>query len=187
MRSGPRKTALTVIVSFFVLVPVIALLLNPYYTVLVIAGESSVGTWMSGAMLVMAATLSLVLGIQRGWFPWTPASIFFFLLALDERFMFHESARERLLFRYPNSTWLSQLPVVAALLAGLCITIILWRKFIPPNRIFLMLVLALGTLSVIYDILEAGVLIEEILKLTAELFLVIALIGEIEILEKKKR
>lgn len=187
MRSRPHKIAIVVLISFFVLVPVIALLLNPYYPVLVIAGESSVGTWMSGAMLVMAATLSLVLAIQKGWSPWVHMSMFFFLLALDERFMFHESIGERLLFAYPESAWLSQLPVMAAGLAGLWIILFLRRKFLPVNRIFLMLALAMGGVSVVYDLLEAGVLIEEILKLTAELCMVLALTGEIETLEEKKR
>jgi hypothetical protein len=44
----------------------------------------------------------------------------------------------------------------------------------------------LGGLSVVYDILEAGVLFEEILKLTTELCMVLALTGEIEISEEKR-
>ncbi len=180
MRSKNHKIAVLVLVSFFILVLGIALLLNPYYPVLVFAGESSAGTWMSGAMLVMAATLSLTRAIQKGWWPWIPVSIFFLMLVIDEHFMFHETIRERLLFAYTDLPWLSQLPILAAGLTGLFVTLILWREFLPFNRIILAAVVIFGGLSLIYDILEAGVMIEEILKLAAELCLVISLTGEME-------
>jgi hypothetical protein len=132
-------------------------------------------------MLIMAVTFSLVLAIQRGSLPWMPVSAFFLILALDERFMFHESLRERLLFAYPGSAWLSHVPVIAAATAGIWVTMVLWRRFQPIHRTLLLGTLLLGSTSVIFDLLESGVLIEEILKLLAELCLVISFTGEIDL------
>jgi hypothetical protein len=164
--------------SFFIAVFAIAFALNRYFPMLVIAGESSVGTWMSGALLMICATLCLVLGMREGWWPWTLITVFF-LLALDERFMFHEHLKELIIFSHPETKlalWIYELPVISGALVGVIVVVILWRYLHGAARILLVIATALGTASVVIDVLAAGVFWEECSKLIGELSVVFALL-----------
>src|SRR5882672_10544044 len=170
---------------FFVVVFLVALAFNSNYPVLIMAGESSVATWMSGVLLVVSATASMIISMRRGWLPWLFISAFFFVLALDERFMFHERMKEHIIFNFTHnvvrSRLLNELPVMIAARAGAFVTFILWRHLQHGrNRILLFCATVLGTASVTVDVLAAGVLWEECFKLLAELSMACALLGEVE-------
>lgn len=181
-------TAITFLTLFFVLVIGISLLLNYHYPGIVFAGESSVGAWLSDTLLVIATTLSLVIVMQKGWFPWLLFTMFFCLLALDERFMFHEQIKERIIFSsykvIATNRWVYELPVILGSLLGLLIAILLWRNIKPKGKFLLFTAVFWGSISVIFDILTSGVIIEEIAKLLAELMVVFALIYEVELPHK---
>lgn len=172
-----------IICSFFISVMLFSFIANYHYPVLVVAGEASVGTWMSGVLLIISAVFCLISGMQKGWNPWLIFVLFFIVLAMDERFMIHEHMKEYIIFRTPyrNSKWLFELPVILGALLGLVISFIMWRNLNRKNKPLLFTAIVLGSLSVIYDIFNAGVLIEESLKLLAELVIVLALIGEIKL------
>jgi len=169
---------------FFVLVLFIALASNHYYPVLIIAGESSVGTWLSGVLLVVSATVALIIGMRRGWFPWFLIAAFFFVLALDERFMFHERMKEYIIFHvthnFSRSRLINELPVISAAGVGGVVSFMLWRHLHGRSRVLLLCAAILGTASVAIDVLEAGVLWEECCKLLAELSIACALLGEVD-------
>lgn len=168
---------------FFILAFLIALLFNHHHPILVLTGERSVGTWMSGALLMMAATTAMIVGIQQSFHPWFLLSAFFLLLSVDERFMIHEGMKDWIIFSLNNCSWKSQwiyeLPVMAGGVAGACISILLWRYFQGSGRILLAFATLFGTISVVVDVISLGVFWEEIFKLFAELLIVCALIGKI--------
>jgi hypothetical protein len=168
---------------FFVSVFTVAFIFNPHYPMFVIAGESSVGTWMSGVLLVISGTTVSIVGMRQGWFPWLPLSAFFMLLALDERFMFHERWKQRIIFSAHDknvSRWVYELPVMAGACAGALVAFVLWRYLRGGSRVLLLCASVLGAASVAVDVLAAGVLWEECLKLLAELLMVCALLSRIE-------
>jgi hypothetical protein len=180
--------AIGIICAFFILVLGISFVFNPHYPVLVIVGESSVGTWMSGTLLIIAASLSIVMGIQKGWFPWIIFVAFFLLLALDERFMFHEQIKEGIIFNTNNSVaWrcVYDLPVLFGAFVGLIITLLLWRNLCSLGKILLIFAMLLGSISVLFDILSTGAFIEDGCKLLAELCLACALVGEVVLMNEK--
>ncbi|HEY5745604.1 MAG TPA: hypothetical protein VIU12_05990 [Chryseolinea sp.] len=181
-RSASKAVGLLCV--FFVLVLFVALASNHYYPVLVIAGESSVGTWLSGVLLVVSATVALIIGLRRDWLPWFLISAFFFVLALDERFMFHERMKEYIIFHFTHnfvrSRLTNELPVITAAVVGGLVSFMLWRHLHGKSRILLLCAAVLGTASVTIDVLEAGVLWEECFKLLAELSIACALLGEVE-------
>jgi hypothetical protein len=181
----PNFIATMIVCAFFILVLVISFVFNSHYPVLVISGESSVGTWISGVLLITAAVLSIVIGMQKGWFPWILFVIFFIILALDERFMFHEQLKEQMIFNMkPVSAswhWIYELPVLFGSFVGVLIAILLWQYLCRKGKILLLCAIFLGSISVVFDILSAGVFIEDGLKLLAELFIAIALIGEVDV------
>jgi hypothetical protein len=184
MRSpSPYYKAIAGLCIFFVSVFAVSLAFNPHYPVLVIAGESSVGTWMSGLLLIMAATLSMAIGIHKGWHPWFFAAAFFLLLALDEHFMFHEQLKEKMIFAFsrttPMSHWMYELPVIIGACAGTIVAFLLWHYFHNTSRLLLLCAAILGSASVTIDILAAGVLWEECFKLIAELLITCALLREV--------
>lgn len=153
------------------------------YPVLVISGESSVGTWLSGALLVSSSTLSFVLGLRRGAGTWGLFTVFLALLAIDERFLFHEHLQQRIrfaTFESPAGDWLPLAPVLLAAAAGLVATTALWRELRPGGRRLLLAATLLGSASVAIDLVEAGPFWEDCCKLLAETSLACALIGEIE-------
>ncbi len=177
--SAPYRKGIALLLAFFILVLGVAFAFNRHFQQLVIAGEASVATWMSGALLIISATLCLITGMQQKVFPWFLFSAFFFVLALDERFMFHEQLKTRIIFSFPSalaSRWLYELPVIAGSIAGALIAILLWKNLEQPGRLLLAIAVVLGGASVLIDILAAGVLWEECFKLTAELLMVCALL-----------
>jgi hypothetical protein len=170
--------------GFSVLVLLIAFICNPQYPIRVISGEASVGTWLSGALLVTAAVLSMVAGMRSGGYPWFIFTVFFAILALDERFMFHEHLKERIVFSFtaiPASWhWVYELPVLLGAGIGALVAALLWRQFTRSGRILLMCAAVLGSASVAIDVLSLGVFWEDSLKLVAELALTCALLGEVD-------
>lgn len=168
---------------FLSIVFVVAFLNNPNYPALVIAGESSVGTWASGMLLVMSATTSLLFGMRRGWFPWSVVAIFFLVLALDERFMLHEHVKGRIIFFYgldpARQHLIAELPVIAGAVLGAMVAFILWRQVRRPGRMLLVGAIVLGIASVTIDVLALGVLWEDSFKVFAELMVVCALLMEV--------
>src|SRR4051812_33029985 len=105
--------------SFFSLIFSIALSWDNTPAVLIIGGENSVGSWMSGVLLVISSTLSAVIASKRRWYPWILFSVFFMLLAIDENFMIHEAIKRRIIFSNFERTndavyWIGEIPVVMA-------------------------------------------------------------------------
>lgn len=174
--------AIVLLVVFFVLVLGVALWSNPYFPLKVIAGEQSVGTWLSGTLLTIMATLSLVLSMKQRWYPWLLFTIFFLLLALDERFMYHEQLKEHIIFsQFADSLprWLHELPVIVGGCVGGLMALILWRNVSQGNRVLLLIAVAMGAGSVMIDVLSGGVFWEECLKLLAEVMVVCVLVKRV--------
>jgi hypothetical protein len=178
----PAYTAIVVLAIFFAMVLGVAFWYNPHFPVRVLAGEQSVGTWLSGTLLTMMATLSLVTGIKQRWHPWLLLTAFFLLLALDERFMFHERLKEHIIFSQYADTlpqWLYELPVIIGACAGGVMALMLWHNLQGKSRFLLILAAIMGIVSVVIDILAAGVLWEECFKLTAELIMTCVLVFKV--------
>jgi hypothetical protein len=168
------------LVGFISVVFGIALLINPNYPRLVFAGESSVATWMSGVLLVICGSLSLVLAGKRGRLPWLAIATFFFVLAIDERFMIHEYVKQRLVFAYADSSWfVREAAVITGSLIGGIVAFILWRQLSPVGQSLLSGAVILGTVSVVIDIADAGVLWEEFAKVLAEVLITTTLLTKI--------
>lgn len=119
---------------------------------------------------------------QHTWL-WFCVTVFFFLLALDERFMFHEQIKEFIIFSLHNPTtasrWLYELPVMAGACVGLYIVYVLWPHIPSASRTLLLCATGLGFLSVVFDIQSAGVLWEECFKLIAELLVALAFLRKL--------
>jgi hypothetical protein len=181
MRAGSHFSALFLI-GFVIVVFGIALVINPHYPRLVFAGESSVATWVSGMLLVICGTLCLVTANRSGGFPWLVFTTFFFALAIDERFMIHEYIKQRLIFDYPDSSWIvREVAVIVGTLGGGIVSIMLWRQLPAVSRYLLSGAVILGTASVVIDIADAGVLWEESAKLLAEILITTALLAKISV------
>jgi hypothetical protein len=177
-----RHLATIILCTFFILYFIIAFLLQQNFPVLVVAGENSPGTWMSGALLIICATISLIIAIRQGWWPWTLLFIFFIILALDERFMFHEQLKEHIIFTYGKSTsrFAYELPVMVGACMGGIAAFVLWGYFDKTCRVLLVSAALLGTLSLILDVLSVGIFLEESFKLVAELLVTCALVRKVE-------
>jgi hypothetical protein len=167
---------------FFFLFFIIAFFLQRDFPIRVVAGEDSPGTWMSGALLVIAATTSLVISNREGWWPWSLFFVFFVVLALDERFMFHEQIKEYLIFSLGKSTprLIYELPVMLGACVGVCIAFMLWHCVNKGSRVLLMCAALLGSLSVTLDVLNVATFFEETSKLAAELFICCAVMRKAE-------
>jgi hypothetical protein len=164
--------------TFFILFFAVAFFLQRDFPINVVAGEDSPGTWMSGALLIIAATTSLVIGKREGWWPWSLFFIFFIALALDERFMFHEQLKERIIFSYGKSisSLIYELPVMFGACVGACAAFTFWRYVDNLSRLLLICAALLGTLSVILDVLNVATFFEESCKLAGELLICCSLI-----------
>lgn len=177
------RTAILLLCSFLVLVLAVSFIYNRHYPVTVLAGEDSVGTWMSGVLLIFIAALCLVISMKQRGYPWILFSTFFILLALDERFMFHEQVKEQIIFSFHSITlsrWIYELPVIVGACIGACAALLLWHHLPAKGRILLPIVVILGTLSVIIDVMAKGVFWEECFKLLAELLMACILLLTIE-------
>jgi len=158
---------------------VFALAFNPHFPQLVIVGESSVGTWMSGVLLVISASASLIIGMRRGDNFWFYMTVFFLVLALDERFMFHEHLKERLIFMGVHWRFIYELPVMIGAGIGAFVAYRLNARLKGASRLLLYSAVGLGTTSIVIDILSAGVLWEECAKLLAELVMACAVLKKV--------
>ncbi|MBY0425103.1 MAG: hypothetical protein K2Q22_05655, partial [Cytophagales bacterium] len=180
MKTG-KNSAYLFVISFFTVVFLVAMIKNPHYPTLVFIGESSVGTWVSGVLLVISGSTTLILGVSHRKQPWWLLSAFFFMLATDERFMFHEQAKEFLVFTLGfRHKWLVELPVVIGAVFGFLAAYVLWKYLEGINRALLGCAVILGFASVIFDILSLGVLWEESFKLSGELLITCALLKKAE-------
>jgi len=180
---SPSCKGITVLIVFFLIVLAVSLYASRPFYPLALAGESSVGTWLSGVLLVLSAAFCLIIGLRQKTVLWFGTTAFLLLLALDERFMFHEQMKERLVFIFHsalNAPWLCELPVLFASAVGVCISFLLWKEFTATNRVLLGFTVGLGLVSVAFDVWAAGVLIEECAKLFAELILSCALVRQVE-------
>jgi hypothetical protein len=181
MRS-PHYSAAGILCVFLAVVFTIAFMNNRHYPTNVIAGESSVGTWASGVLLVMSGTISLIFGMRRGWFPWSVVAIFFLILALDERFMLHEAVKMRIIFHYgldpAQQHLVAELPVIFGAALGALVSFSLWKHFHKTGRGLLIGAIVLGTASVTMDVFALGVLWEDSFKVFAELLVTTALLSE---------
>lgn len=168
------RTAILFLCSFVVAVLVFSFIHNRHYPVTVLGGEDSVGTWLSGVLLIFMAALCLVMSMKQRWYPWIFFAIFFLLLALDERFMFHEQLKEHIIFSFHSltlSAWIYELPVIVGACFGGCMAVLLWRHLPAHGRMLLPVVVLMGTASVMIDVMAKGVFWEECLKLMAELLM----------------
>lgn len=144
----------------------------------VIGSESSAGTWLSGVLLVMSATIAMAIAIRSNSNWWFFIVLFFLILAADERFMFHERAKHFLLFRFQASTLPSvffELPVLIGAVVGGVICFSIWKRSATGRRL-LVIGAGVGLSSVVVDVLSASIVLEEILKLIAELIILAALV-----------
>jgi hypothetical protein len=149
------------------------------FPVLIVAGESSVGTWVSGVLLSCCAACALVLTTRRGRHPWILVSSFFFLLAADEHFMFHERAKEWIIFSFETpSVIFRESAVIVGALMGAWISWLLWDRLKKGSRTFLSYAVFLGLVSVVFDVAGGDALWEECFKLAAELTIASALLVE---------
>lgn len=170
------RTSIIILCSFVVGVFAIALSQNTFFPVLVFAGEDSVGTWMSGALLIFSASMCLFISMSERWYPWIVLSGFFLLLALDEKFMFHERVKEWIIFSGTTSRWVYELPVILGAGIGMCAALVLWQHTRWKSHVLLVGTVVFGLASVVIDVLAAGILWEECFKLFAELLLASALL-----------
>jgi hypothetical protein len=179
--SAPRYTGVVLLCTFFFLVFAIAFLFGNLTPTLIIGGEDSVGSWMSGVLLVISATTTAIMASKRGWWPWMIFSVFFILLAVDENFMIHEAIKRHIVFTTFESTdhpvyWKGELPVIFAACNGLLVAWIMWKHIDKSVRWMVVTGVIFGTTSVIIDVLSAGVLWEDSCKLIGELSVTSALV-----------
>ncbi len=174
-----RYHAIALLIIFSALVLWFAYRANLFFPMRAIAGEQSAGTWLSGVLLIMMASLSLILSMRVGWYPWILLTLFFLLLAADEHFMYHEYIKERIIFSGTRSKWLYELPAIFGACVGCAVSAVIWKSIHKNNRTLLIIAIAMGAGSVVIDVLAAGVLWEELLKLSAELIVVSMLLIEI--------
>ncbi|MGC3945668.1 MAG: hypothetical protein QM762_14300 [Chryseolinea sp.] len=172
-------TGAFVLCAFFVIVLLVAFLKSAPYLSNAIAGESSVGTWLSGVLLVTGAVTSLIVGSRHQLWKWYIISVFFLMLAADEHFMFHEKIKEQLIFSdHTKPFWFYEVPVLLGAILGFVVAMVLVRILSGWSRKLLMIGVAFGLASVTMDVLAAGVLIEDMFKLLAELAVACALLIE---------
>jgi hypothetical protein len=182
--SAPRYTGVAILCIFFSLFFAIAFLFSDLTLTMIVGGEDSAGSWMSGVLLTISATITAIIASKRGWWPWMMFSMFFILLAVDENFMIHEAIKRHIVFTTFESTnhpdyWKGELPVIFAACNGLVVAWIMWRNV--DNRVRWLVVsgVIFGTTSVTIDVLSAGVLWEDSCKLIGELCVACALAWEV--------
>src|SRR6478609_6270234 len=120
MKVSPR-IAILLLCSFFFVVLAFSFASNRHFPVKVVGGENSVGTWLSDVLLIFMAASCLFISMKRRWYPWLFFAAFFMLLALDERFMFHEQMKQRILLSFSTirlSRWIYELPVIIGVVVG---------------------------------------------------------------------
>ncbi|MEJ1239726.1 hypothetical protein WBG78_16435 [Chryseolinea sp. T2] len=178
MRMIPKQlTGIFFLCVFFVTVIAAAVYRSMPYPLQATSGESSAGTWLSGVLLAVGATCSLINGMQSRNWKWYVIALFFLLLAADEHFMFHERLKEWLIFTdHSRPFWFYEAPVLIGAAAGVLVAYTLARMLQGSGRLLLFIGAVLGSISVIMDVLAAGVLFEDVFKLLAELTIACALL-----------
>ena len=157
------KKVIGLLSLFFIIFFIVSFYFHLDFPVYVVAGEASPGTWMSGVLLIISATISLVAGMKKGWWPWYLLSLFFLILALDEHFMFHEGLKQRIIFSINGASALVyELPVIIGACVGALVFLTLWRYLDVIGCILLSCGCLLGVISVVLDILDVAVFLEEI-------------------------
>lgn len=174
--------AIVLLISFVMPSLLVALYYHKRFPINAIAGEDSVLTWLSGVLLAVGAALTMVLGTKTSKFNWFVVTIFFLLLAADERFMFHERVTTKLTHLYHQDLGLTsplyQMPVFAGACMGIFVSLFLWKQMNGRDRILLSTGVIFGTLSLMFDVFSLGVVWEELLKLVAEFFVIIVLLRQ---------
>lgn len=170
------NVAALIILFLFILFFAAVLTSQRNFPVLAISGEESPGTWMSGALLLISAGLSISLSFRKA-FPWIFIFLFFAMLAVDERFMLHEQLKEYIIFSLrTDSRFIYELPVIVGACVGFVAAFTLLKELDFAGKMLLSGAALLGAISVMIDVFEMGVLLEDSAKLIAELLLVIALV-----------
>lgn len=176
------RIAILLLFSFFVMVLTTAFLSNPYFPMVVLGREHSAGTWLSGTLLTFMASLCLFLSMKQHWYPWLLFTVFFLILALDERFMFHEQIKERIIFSFHETTlsrMVYELPVIIGACVGGFMAMLLWKHVPSKCRMLLVGAVVLGTVSVVFDVMGGGVFWEDSCKLLAELLMACVLLFKV--------
>jgi hypothetical protein len=174
-----RYHAIGLLIIFSAIVLGFAFRANQYFPLRAIAGEQSTGTWLSGTLLMIMASLSLVLSMHHRRYPWIILTVFFLILAADEHFMFHEHLKGMIMFSGATSRWIYELPSIIGAVVGCFISVVVWKTILRTNRFLLLIAVAMGLVSVAIDVVAGSVLWEELLKLGAELILVSLLLLEV--------
>jgi hypothetical protein len=173
-------TLLVLCLSFFIG----SYLINSDFPIKLIVGEDSPGTWLSGGMLIICMTLSLVLFITKRSTDWIILVVFFFALAIDERFMIHEFIKYELQSIIEDSAHIPkvvcELPVMFASIIGVFISVLLWVKSNKVSKTLLIGAVVCGTISVVLDIINLNIIIEESFKLIAEFLITSSLLCHIQ-------
>jgi hypothetical protein len=185
MRSFHDYGGVGILCGFFILVFGFAFFFSRESITYIVAGEDSVGSWMSGTLLTMCATITGIIAMKRKWYPWLIFTIFFIALAIDENFMIHEAMKRTLVFTNYEQTgkpndWIGEIPIIVASLFGALIASILWTNLDNSIKWIIPMAAALGSASVVMDVMAVGVLWEDLLKLIAELLVTCALILELK-------
>ncbi|MEI9918874.1 MAG: hypothetical protein WDO14_08720 [Bacteroidota bacterium] len=175
-----RYIGVSILCLFFFLVLAIAFVSSDLSATMIIGGENSVGEWMSGVLLVISATVTAVDALRRGWRPWMIFSLFFILLAVDENFMIHEAIKRHIVFSSFEKTnhpiyWIGELPVILAACFGAVVAWMLWKNIDKGIRWLIPAGVIFEIASVTIDVMSAGVLWEDSLKLIGELCVTSAL------------
>jgi hypothetical protein len=146
------NVAVLIILLLFILFFAVVLTSRWNFPALAISGEESPGTWMSGALLLISAGLSLSLSFRKA-FPWIFIFLFFATLAVDERFMLHEQLKEYIIFSlHADSRFVYELPVIAGACVGFAVAFMLFKELDAAGKIFLAGAALLGMVSVIVDV-----------------------------------
>jgi hypothetical protein len=172
-----RYIGIAIVCLFFGVVLGAALVRNSNFPIYAFAGESSAGTWLSGALLTICAAVCIVLGMRENGWQWFGIAVFFLLLAADEHFMLHEQLKEHLIFTdHTRSRSVYELPVLGGAAIGLVVSFVLWKLLQGSGRYLLLTAIGFGAVSVAMDVLTAGVLWEDACKLLGELAITCALL-----------
>ena len=184
MMRQPYAIASFALCAFFVATILVGWIYNDLGIVRVVGGENSVGSWLSGVLLVISATTSGFMSVERKKYVWLLACLFFLTLAIDENFMLHEYAKRTIVFTDYNNTTDSgnelrgEIPVMIGALIGAFAAYVLWRITDRRYRWLIPIGVLLGTASVVMDIFKVGVLWEDSCKLLGELAVTCCLVLE---------
>jgi hypothetical protein len=187
---SPEQRARLVAGTGAALVVAVSFVFNRHYPESVLSGENSTGTWLSVFLLAGSCTATLIIGMQRTGFCWWVVSAFFFMLALDERFMFHERLKQYIVFSSADPAsvpfYLAEAGVLGGIIIGASMACLMWKHTLSKGRLFLVLGVAFGSLSAILDIADHCLFLEDLCKLLGETMVFMYLLGEIAVAIDRK-